>query len=266
MPIPMTCQCGKALKIPDAMAGKAVKCPGCQSVLRVPAGGPAASAPRPTPPRPSPAPTQASAGLEDLFDEEGFAKEVGRVCRNCSADLKQTDVLCTKCGFHAEDGVVMQGHETAGVDIDHGTLALRKAAVDMKKAKAMQDKLARGAGMPWWALALVLFMIVLAIVVGVLAVSASRQIDENSTFNPIAIFLQLSGFAFLAVSLGALAMIAADAFKKAWWKGLLTMFFGPFTLYYVCTNFKATWKFLLVNLFTGAIGGGMLSAGIGMMP
>src|SRR5690606_979584 len=58
MPIRLKCTCGKVLSVRDELAGKAVKCPGCQTVLRIPAatagspnagrpqtGGPAAAKP-----------------------------------------------------------------------------------------------------------------------------------------------------------------------------------------------------------------------------
>ncbi len=45
MPIQIRCQCGKALKIPDNAAGKAVKCPGCGKTMKVPAAGGAGRGP-----------------------------------------------------------------------------------------------------------------------------------------------------------------------------------------------------------------------------
>ena len=37
MPIPLTCACGRSLRIRDALAGRKVKCPGCGRALAVPA-------------------------------------------------------------------------------------------------------------------------------------------------------------------------------------------------------------------------------------
>ncbi len=37
MPINVTCDCGKAFKVKDEAAAKRVKCPGCGSILTVPA-------------------------------------------------------------------------------------------------------------------------------------------------------------------------------------------------------------------------------------
>jgi hypothetical protein len=36
MPIPVTCSCGRALRLKDEYAGKRVRCPSCQSPLSVP--------------------------------------------------------------------------------------------------------------------------------------------------------------------------------------------------------------------------------------
>ncbi len=55
MAIMVTCSCGKTLQAKDEWAGKSVKCPGCQTVLKVPglkAGSPPAPAAAPkAPPR-----------------------------------------------------------------------------------------------------------------------------------------------------------------------------------------------------------------------
>jgi hypothetical protein len=37
MPIAVACKCGKKFQAPDNLAGKRVKCPGCQQSLMVPA-------------------------------------------------------------------------------------------------------------------------------------------------------------------------------------------------------------------------------------
>jgi len=38
MPIAVACKCGKKFQAPDSLAGKRVKCPGCQQLLVVPGG------------------------------------------------------------------------------------------------------------------------------------------------------------------------------------------------------------------------------------
>jgi hypothetical protein len=152
--------------------------------------------------------------LGDLFDEEGFSKQVAAVCPACRNEMAAGAVLCTKCGFHREHGTKMTGHQTAGVDIDHGTLALMKAESDMAKASEMQAKLVRGAGLPWWGLALVLFTIGSAALMGVLAVNQAKRVDGDGSINFQELFFQLVGGAFTVVAVGALCALAFKIYKQ----------------------------------------------------
>lgn len=219
MPIQIKCQCGKSLNIPDALVGKAVKCPGCGTVIKVPAK-PGSAAAAKTAPAAKPAtaarsaPAASNAGLDDFFDEEGFSKQVSAVCPACRIEMAAGAVLCTKCGFHREHGTKMMAHKTAGVDIDHGTLALMKAESDMAKADEMQAKLVRGAGLPWWGLALVLFTIGSAALMGVLAVNQAKRVDGDGSINFKELFFQLVGGAFTVVAIGALCTLAFKIYKQ----------------------------------------------------
>ncbi|MGI9469943.1 MAG: hypothetical protein ACR2NZ_00325 [Rubripirellula sp.] len=265
MPIRIKCKCGKTLNIPDGMAGKAVKCPGCSQVLRVPGGSAgAAAAPKPAaaPPAPAPAPESpfGDGGMSDLFDEEGFSSTVEALCPVCRAEMSAAAILCTKCGYHKESGTQFESHKTAGVDIDHGTLALDKAAEDMEKAQAMQAKLVKGGGMPWWGLALTLFMLGSGLTIAVLAVNASRRVDESFNFNPLALFFLLSGCAFYAVSQGAFILIVVHAFKQTAIQGLLTLFVPFYALYHVAKNWSETWRYFAAAVVLGLIGGALMAA------
>ena len=259
MPISFTCNCGKKLNVKDELAGKAVKCPSCAKPVKVPGGG-AASAPVAAPsPVAAPAPAQpaSSSRMSDLFDEEGFSAKVEAVCPACRAEMTGGAVLCTKCGYNKESGLQFDRHMTAGVDITAGTLALEKAERDMAKEKVMQEKMLSGAGMPWWMLALVLFMIGSALTIAVLVVNASRRVDEAAPSNPVGLFMALMGSALCLVSLGAYWMIVVHAFKKMGPQGLLTLIL-PYGIYYVFQNAKDTWKFLAVAIVAGGIAGGLL--------
>ena len=266
MPIQIKCKCGKTLSIPDGMQGKAVKCPGCQQTLRVPGGvaaGGAAAGAAATPAR-SAAPVDDS--MSDLFDEEGFSTAVEAVCPACRAEMPANAVLCTKCGYHKESGAMLESHKTAGVDIDHGTLALEKAADDMKRASDLQKSMIRGAGLPWWGLALVLFMLGSGLLIAVLAVNASRRVDETISFNPMHLFLVLSGSAFFAISAGANFMIILHACRNSMQQGLICMFVPIFgTFYYAVTNWGETWRFFITHLVLAAIGGGLLVAAMAQL-
>ena len=271
MPIQIRCQCGKALKIPDTAAGKAVKCPGCGKTLKVPAAGGGGRSPA-TGPVASPLATspQSAAGssparpgrMDDLFEEEGFSSTIEALCPVCRAEMKASAVLCTKCGYHKETGAQFQAHKTVGVDISHGSIALQKAARDMLQDKEMQDKLISGGGMPWWALALVLFMLTSALTIAVLVVNSSRRVDAAAPANPVALFLVLAGFAFYAIAQGAFIMIVVHAFKQSVGKGLMTMLIPFYAIYHCAKNWKETWKLLAATIALGAIGGGLIAAAL----
>ena len=260
MPIQIKCKCGKTLGIPDGMQGKAVKCPGCQQALRVPGGGAAAK------PAASPRPAAAvDDSMSDLFDEEGFSATVEAVCPACRAEMPGNAVLCTKCGYHKEAGATLESHKTAGVDIDHGTLALDKAAVDMERAADLQKKMLRGAGLPWWGLALALFMLGSGLLIAVLAVNASRRVDETISFNPMHLFLVLSGAAFFAISAGASFMIILHAFKDSLQNGLICLFVPLGILYYTVTHWSETWRFFITHIVLAAIGTGFMIAALAQL-
>jgi len=252
MPIQVKCNCGKVLNAPDSAAGKAVKCPGCGQALKVPGGGGAAAA------APAPAPAPGNQMMDDLFTEEGLDQIVEAVCPVCRAEMAANAVLCVKCGYHKEVGTQFESHKTAGVDIDHGTLALQKAANDMVHDRALQEKLLKGAGLPWWGLALTLFLIGSGLTIAVLTVNASRRVDESVSFNPMGLFFLLAGIAFGLVALGAYWMILVHAVKKTGKMGLLTLI-PPYAIYYVFVNFKETWKFLAALVVTGSICGVLLA-------
>ncbi len=218
MPIRVSCQCGKALNVQDAMAGKAVKCPGCGNAIRVPAAG--AAKPQPTPaakPQPTPA---IDPSMHELFDEEGFSEEVAAVCPSCRREMPPGAVLCTKCGFNKETGERLEAHKTAGVDIDFGELALMKAESDLAHAKKLQQEMLSKAGLPWWGLALVLFVIGTSVSIGVITVNVARRAEGKEVdFDPVATFMALTGVAFAVVAGGMLSKLLWHAFKKNATKG-----------------------------------------------
>ena len=152
-------------------------------------------------------------------------------------------VLCTKCGFHREHGTKMNAHRTAGVDISHGDLALMKAETDMAKAAEMQAKLVRGAGMPWWGLALVLFVLGTAIVIGVLAVNQAKRIDGEGEFDFLELFLQLCGVAFAVVGIGALISMGFNIYKQKSAQGI----WKPIVVAIVCFGIGAGFFALAVR-------------------
>lgn len=104
----MQCQCGQVLGVKEEFAGKMVKCPKCQTALRVPqpqeAGARAAGA------RAAGAAAGGGqalgGGLDDLFDDIGLKSAKDRVptCPGCKAAVQPNAVLCVNCGFDFRTG------------------------------------------------------------------------------------------------------------------------------------------------------------------
>lgn len=193
MPIRVSCACGKSLTVKDELAGKAVKCPGCQQVVRIPAAGQPArpAAARSKSARPAaagskaarssaarPAATPASSDLDDLFDEAGLRATSGPTCPACAAELKPGAVLCTNCGTNLQTGQRLTGYQQAKVEaVGHGNLQLDKAVADMKDHEAMNSR-TLNAGMPGWFLAIMLVFVCFFTFAAVSIVNAAAAGDE----------------------------------------------------------------------------------------
>lgn len=195
MPIKVQCACGKAFAAKDELAGKTVKCPGCQKPLKIPGGQPATAkepakaAAKPTAPaaakpaagkqaaakpagKPAasakPAAPSPAAANADLFDEIGLqAAAAGtRPCPGCTEPLDLKAVVCIKCGFNTLLGRRMQtvklGSEEEG-PVGHDAVAhdlLGKAAKVIDEDLAEEKKKTKE-GLPWW-----VYLIVLVILIG----------------------------------------------------------------------------------------------------
>ena len=203
--------------------------------------------------------------MSELFEEEGFNETVEAVCPSCGTGMKGGAVLCTKCGYNKETGARLTGHKTAGVDIDHGTMALMKAEEDMKRSQKVQDDLVGNVGMPWWMLALILFLIVSSVAIAVLAINSARRVDGAGTFNPIATFFILAGSATGVIAAGGYFMVLLTAFKKEMKQGWLSLFVPFYIFYFVSQNFKETWRFIGVAIVMGGISGGLFAAASSQM-
>lgn len=259
MPIQIKCKCGKALAVKDQFAGKAVKCPACGTGIRVPAGGSGGGA------SPAPAPAAqplgaAAAGdpMNDLFDEEGFGSNIAAVCPACGSEMSAEAVLCTKCGFNKATGETVRGHLTPGVDISTGTLALEKAADDMARADKMQRDMTDGAGMPWWMIGLILFVLASATGLGVMAVMSASRVTGEDNFNAMRTFYQLSGTACSLVAVGAFLKLVVAGFKESPKIGLLC-FTVLFLFYFVYQKPKGRIGALIVMIIMGGIAGGLFA-------
>jgi len=288
MPIRLQCTCGKVLSVRDELAGKGVKCPGCQKVLRVPGepsaaasptaakppGGPSkaatkppatakpaqssAAAPKVTPPA-SPAFDGFEGGaMDDLFNEEGFEVRTGKTCPSCYAPIAADAVFCTRCGFNLETGAKVKAHVGDFDDPDSGEAILRKAAKDLEFAQKMQDKMNAGSGMPWWMLSLILFMLLSITGVGAFAVNLAKSENADREFNAVATLMLLAGAAVSVVSTGAYAVVLYHACMESVKQGLMTLFIPFYLYYYGFSRFETAGKPLIVGIIASCVGGGLL--------
>lgn len=261
MPIQIKCQCGKALAVKDQFAGKAVKCPACGAGIKVPGGGGSGGGGAASRPAPAAQPVgKAAAGnpLDDLFDEEGFGSNIAAVCSSCGNPMSPEAVLCTKCGFNKATGESVRGHLTAGVDISIGDIALQKAADDMHRADKMQRDMTERAGMPWWMLGLILFILSSATVLAVLAVMSASRVTGEDNFNALQLFLQLAGAACTMVALGAFGKLVLEGFKENQKTGFLCLTI-LYLFYFVFQKPKGRIGAFLVMLILGGIAGALLA-------
>jgi hypothetical protein len=185
MPIKVQCECGKAFAAKDELAGKTVKCPGCQKPLKIPGG----AAPAKAPAKPSSgaaakvaAPSPAS-GMSDLFDEAGMhaAAKGTMPCPGCGEALAQEVVVCVKCGYNMKLGrkmnTIKTGSESA-VHIGHGAVAadLMEKAAAVLEGDEEAEATKTTEGMPWW-----FYLVALLILIGIAAYMLNRSGGEEES-------------------------------------------------------------------------------------
>jgi len=100
MPIKVRCpSCKKVLTAPDAARGKAVRCSGCQGVVKIPASAPSA--------------TKAKKPAENLQDSTEMLLSIramdaidrnAKVCPKCGADMDEEQTECSVCGIDITTG------------------------------------------------------------------------------------------------------------------------------------------------------------------
>jgi hypothetical protein len=205
MPIRVRCDCGHAMAVPDAYAGKTGKCPKCSKPIKIPAAtagsppGEKAPAPKPSSakpatasspaakPQPKPASktaaTQAKSSggaLDQLFSEAGLDKKTGPVCPSCQAAIPPNTVICTKCGTNLQTGEKLQGFSiaSAGNQGPFSNKVLNEADRSLRH-EAAADEALRFVGAPWWVYLAYVLGLCMIIAFGAIAVESGTK-DEAS--------------------------------------------------------------------------------------
>ena len=107
MPVKVRCgECEEVLSLPDRARGKKVRCPHCESPVKVPAGKAGAAAPR----------KKASAAAGDTSGDDFLADldlnrledRRSRVCPKCGADVPEDEFECPKCFVDIRTGKITE--------------------------------------------------------------------------------------------------------------------------------------------------------------
>lgn len=108
--IKVTCSCGASLMAPKKAIGKRVKCPRCSKVFTVPDPG-------------STVDRMIYALSDDEYNKpaleeqppppEAQETETGKLCPQCTSEMKKEAVFCIKCGYHLEHGAAQAGVASA---------------------------------------------------------------------------------------------------------------------------------------------------------
>jgi len=240
MPLKVTCQCGANLSVPDAAAGKRVKCTKCQQAISVPAAP--TKKPATTPKSPQTAAPKAPDALSNLFESAGLKKREGNFCPSCDRVLPPGTAICVGCGFNLESGSKIEGFQ---VEVkEFGDLRLVEAAESMKRESETEKRLL-SSGMPWW--------MMLAIILGVLfmmtAILLKMDVNTSGQTSSIAPIAKLQRAAYgpvLAFSVGGGAALVAlfswlaiafGAIKESW-KQLVLCLIPPYAIYYMFSRMK----------------------------
>jgi len=109
MPVKIRCKgCGKALNIPDRARGKTVKCPNCETALRIPAAKTAA---------PKGGKARQKQPVRQAVDDDDFLAGMDlrravdtrvRVCVKCGTEVDEEVIDCPECGHNVDTGVMSE--------------------------------------------------------------------------------------------------------------------------------------------------------------
>lgn len=168
MPVKVRCStCEKVLNAPDTARGKAIKCPGCQGKISVPAEGASAAAKKAKP-------KKSINEEEDFLSNLDLEKSVDAsspVCPKCGADVDAEDIECPSCGVNVQTGQLSAKRQKKA--------ALKGADPDDYYKKAIPDSwrfMVRHAG--YAAQTALISFLLLTVVIGLIAGAAMIPNDK----------------------------------------------------------------------------------------
>ncbi len=280
MPIRVSCQCGQVLNVPEAMAGKAGKCPKCSAVVRIPAAqagnpsvSPSQTAKKP-PRKPSGTPSTAKSGsaavprvrpLDDLFEEAGIVPKTGNFCPKCEAPVPAGAALCIKCGLNLSTGEVLTEHQLAKPEESYGNVHLDEAVVMMRRDVDI-EKRTLNAGTPWWVLLCFLLAVCILCGAGIIIVDGNTNAKQPAgTFigniqreSPAVVVMGVAFAISCLVFVFAWLNFVVLGFKETLKWGFINLLIPPAVLVYGAMRFKkfkGTVKAMFASVAMGAASG-----------
>jgi hypothetical protein len=295
MPIKVQCSCGKAFAAKDELAGKTVKCPGCQQPLKIPGGAPAvAKAPtrpaapgpaakpaaKPAAPKPAGAPAAAKPAAakpatapaaprksataapvaksgDSLFDEIGLqaAAEGTRPCPGCTAPMPIEAVVCVKCGYNARIGRRMETVKVGFESAEGGHGAIAHDLLN-KAAQTMDEDAAEEKKKTGEGLPWWAYLIGLCMLIAF----ATMMLLLSLKTALFATGIMLICLADCVILYSGIRLIIL-AFQESPVQGLLYLFVPFYALFYIVTRWDRCSEFFLLNL--GGVA--LVGLGLGMM-
>ena len=117
MPVKVRCKgCEKVLNAPDKLRGKTVKCPKCQSPLKIPTGKKKRPAPAAAAAEPERRPRRQAEHEDDLFGDLDLRRAEDRnvkLCPRCATEVDPDDIECLNCGVNISTGVLSEKQRKA---------------------------------------------------------------------------------------------------------------------------------------------------------
>jgi hypothetical protein len=231
------------------MAGKTGKCPKCQKPLKIPAtaagtsaksGSSAAAASGSSGSKGKKvsaassamaAQSDATGGLESLFEDAGLTQQRGPTCPECDAPIKPGTKICTSCGWNFETGEKIKGFQAKSAGAEFDNLYLQAASENMVRDLEMDKRRDRSA-MPWWVIMSFLIGAVTLCGAGVVIVDGAigTPMAETTLIGkvqrwPVFITLGLTALITgLAITIFAHLDITAFGFRKSWKQGVACLF------------------------------------------
>lgn len=207
--IRVRCECGKTLTVKQELAGKAIKCPACGKPVRVGAPQPKPKAQEADPGLPS------GEGVGDLLDEVDLGQSsTGHRCPVCRADLQEDDIICVQCGYNFETGRKIE------------TKTVRKPSpIQTGKGPAKKNRKSNDGG----------FQIdgKVALLIGLLIALPTLALY---IFNP-ALGTVVVSMAAQLIGLAAYIWLIVIGFRDSVLSGVVMIFCGIYTLYFIAVNF-----------------------------